>query len=102
MRSQQALSSLIEIIFSIVEFFLVLRFVLKLFGANPATPFTNWVYTSSEPLLAPFGGIFPSSVLQGRFTLDFSTLFALIIYSLISYFLLDILAPRERRTILVD
>lgn len=92
MRTYPLIAPLIEIVFGVVQFFLGLRLLLKFFGANPAVPFANWVYANSEPLLQPFWGIFPSPVLEGRFIVEFSTLFALMVYSIMAYFLLELLS----------
>ena len=85
------LKSLINIVFSIVEFLLGIRLLLKLFGANAGAPFVRWIYDTTAPLLEPFRGAFSSPVLEGRYVLEFNTLFALIIYLLVSYLLLEFL-----------
>lgn len=92
MRTYPLIAPLIEIVFGVVQFFLALRFILKFFGANPAAPFARWAYATSEPLLQPFRGIFLSPVLEGQFVIEFSTLFALLVYSVIAYFLLELLS----------
>lgn len=80
-----------DVIFSIIEVLLGLRIILRLFGANPNTPFVNWVYETTRPLLTPFSGIFPASVIQGGLVIDFTTIFALLIYGIIAYFVTEIL-----------
>jgi uncharacterized protein YggT (Ycf19 family) len=69
----------------VVEGFLTLRFLLRLFGANPVTPFTQFIYQSTLPILQPFSGIFPSPALSGGYVFEFTTLFAIIIYALVAY-----------------
>lgn len=76
------LSYLIKVVFAIVEFLIGLRVLLLLFGANPANGFVAWVYDNSQPLVAPFQGIFPT-VSQGRFIVDFSALFAMVVYAFV-------------------
>lgn len=68
----------------VVEGILGLRFVLKMFGANAANGFVNWVYEMSGVLLDPFRGIFPAKVFENQFVLEFSTLFAMLMYALIA------------------
>ena len=80
---------LINIVFTIVGFLLGLRIILRFFGANPSTPFVNWVYESSDSLLAPFAGIFPVSRIDGGFIVDFPAIFAVIIYAFIGYLILE-------------
>jgi len=70
---------------SLVEVMIALRVVLKLFGARTAAPFVMWVYETTAPLLKPFAGMFPSPVLEGGFIIEFSALFALIVYGLVAY-----------------
>lgn len=81
--------NLIGFITDIVVGLLGLRIVLKLFGASTSAPFVVWVYDTTKPLLSPFQGMFPSPEIAPRLTLEFSALFAIIIYSFIGYILLD-------------
>ena len=74
--------------FVLVELILTLRFVLKLFGANAANGFVNWAYETSGSLLEPFRGIFPSPVFHSTFVLELSTIFAMIIYAIVSILLI--------------
>ncbi len=98
MRVRELLANLINVFTGIVETFLALRFVLKLFGANPNSGFVNWVYEMSGALLEPFRGIFPTKVFENNYVLEFSTLFAMLIYSLFAFLLIavvDALTPRD-------
>lgn len=72
-------------IIGIVEFLISLRILLKLLGARPAAPFVTWVYATSQPLLSPFEGMFPSSTLTGGFILEISALFALVVYAFVGF-----------------
>lgn len=72
-------------ILGIVEFLLSLRIILKLFGASPTAPFVSWIYETTQPLLVPFIGAFPSPRLEGGFIIEFSSLFALIVFAFIGY-----------------
>lgn len=76
------LTGLVNIVFFVAEVLLLLRFVLRLFGADSSTPFVSWIMETSQPLLAPFAGMFPTPVLEGGFVLEFTTLFALVIFEL--------------------
>lgn len=81
------LTSLINLVIAAVEVLLVLRLVLKFFGANTATPFVQWVYDTTAPIIAPFRGIFVSPTLEGQYVLEFQTIFAIIIYAIVGYLL---------------
>jgi uncharacterized protein YggT (Ycf19 family) len=64
-----------------------LAFVLRVFGANPDTDFTEWVYRSVERAMAPFRGIFEPIELTDSSVLDTSLLFAMIVYGIVALFL---------------
>lgn len=51
-------SRVIALLFSVVEVLLLVRFVFKLFGANAGQGFVSAIYGITEPLVAPFRGIF--------------------------------------------
>jgi hypothetical protein len=83
MSLRYLITRLVYVFFVLVELFLVLRFVLRLFGANAANGFVNWVYEMSSVLLDPFRGIFPTPVFESTYVLELSTIFAMIIYAVV-------------------
>ncbi len=82
MRIRELLLGLVNFFVAIAVGFLAFRFVLKLFGANAENGFVNWLYNTSGELLDPFRGIFPVRVVDGAFVVEFSTIFAIIVYML--------------------
>jgi hypothetical protein len=66
-----------------IDVLIAIRFVLKLFGANPA-PFVRFMYDVTWPLVAPFHGIF-NTAQEGRSILEPESLVAIAIYSLIGW-----------------
>ncbi len=78
-------------IFDIIELLLGIRFVLKLFGADPTTSFSNFIETVAGPLLAPFRGIFAAVATQGMI-FDWATLVAMAVYALIAYIIVRLLS----------
>lgn len=48
----------IALVFTVVEVLLLVRFALKLFGANADQPLVSAIYGITEPLVGPFRGIF--------------------------------------------
>ena len=82
---------IINIAMSVVAFFIGLRFLLTLFGANTATPFVSWVYQISGNLVYPFQGIFPNLVLTGGAAIDMVAIVALVDYSVIGYLAISVL-----------
>lgn len=90
--------AIVNFMLAVVGVLLGLRFVLKLFGANAENGFVNWVYEVSGEILGPFRGIFPSANVEG-FVIEFSTIFALMVYAIIgmlAYYLIDVLDLRRR------
>jgi uncharacterized protein YggT (Ycf19 family) len=88
MRPTFYLSRLIHLIIGLAEIVLVLRIILRLFAANPTASFVHWIYTTSNTLLEPFRGIFQTGVIDKSYVLDFTALFALVIYGLIGALLI--------------
>jgi hypothetical protein len=66
-----------------IDVLIAIRFVLKLFGANPA-PFVRFMYDVTWPLVAPFHGIF-NTAQEGRSILEPESLVAIAIYSLLGW-----------------
>ncbi|HET7578739.1 MAG TPA: YggT family protein [Bacillales bacterium] len=87
----------INIILEVVEAILGIHILLKLFGANEGVPFVNWMYHLSAPLLKPFHGIFDNMVFQGKYVLDLSAVFALIIYGIVGYLVLLLLGSFNKK-----
>ncbi len=76
---------ILAFLFSLLEFILMARFLLKLLGANPAAEAVAWLYQTSEPLLKPFTLAFPAAAAQRGGVLEYNTLFALFVYAFIGY-----------------
>lgn len=76
-----------------VEIILGLRFMLKIFAANPLAPFVSWIYGISSIFFAPFSGIFPVYIQNGSI-FEFSTLFAILVYGLVGYGLMRLAMPK--------
>lgn len=77
--------TLTNAILGIIEFLLSFRIILKLFGASASAPFVRWIYETTQPLLSPFIGAFPSPRLEGGLVIEFSSLFALIVFAFAGY-----------------
>lgn len=91
MIGSQLILFLTRTVFAFAEVIITLRIVLKILGANTAAPFVLWIYDTSKPLLAPFTGMFPSENISGGFIIEFSALFALVIYALVSYLIEELI-----------
>ncbi|MEX2515207.1 MAG: YggT family protein [Candidatus Paceibacterota bacterium] len=88
-RTRNIINSVINIILTIVEGLLLFRLILKLLAADSSAIFTRWIYETSQPLLAPFEGMFPT-VVESGIALEMSTLFAIMVYALLGYLLIAI------------
>lgn len=85
-----------------IDALIAIRFVLKLFGANPA-PFVRFIYDVTWPLVAPFHGIFNTDQV-GRTILEPESLVAIAIYTLIGWGLVSLIRilSRPGRTTVVE
>lgn len=72
-----------NLIMTIFEVLLGLRFIFKLFAANSSALFTTWLYQTTDVMISPFRGIFQSQVVNGKFVFDTTTLISIVIYGLI-------------------
>lgn len=94
----QLLTKFILLVTNTIEALLGLRIILKLLGAAPEAPFVAWIYNTTSPLLYPFRNMFPESNLANSFNLEFSSIFALIIYSFISYLIIHMINLTSKTT----
>ena len=62
-----------------LEILLMLRFLLRITGANPQNEFTQFIYNLSAPFMAPFSTLFISPTTN---IFDVNIIIAIIVYSL--------------------
>ncbi|MFT8317997.1 MAG: YggT family protein [Sporolactobacillus sp.] len=77
------LPKLVSILLTFIQVIIVLYILLKFFSAND-TPFVHLLNALAAPLLHPFEGIFHPVIFNAH-TLDLSSVFALIVYSVIGF-----------------
>jgi hypothetical protein len=87
-----------------LELLFLLRFVLKLLGADPYNQFAQTLYNFTGFFLYPFEGIVPSTTIgpSGHGVIEWSTLVGMAVYALLFYLiklLLRITISRPRETI---
>ena len=58
-KSVWSATSVVVLIFTVLEVLLLLRFTFKLLGANGGQPLVAALYAVTDPLIRPFQGIFP-------------------------------------------
>jgi uncharacterized protein YggT (Ycf19 family) len=78
-----------------VDILLAIRFVLKLLGGSTVSGFVTFMYDITQPLVAPFHGIFNTAV-QGRSVLEPESLVAIAIYSLIGWGIVSLIRMMTR------
>ena len=71
----------VTLLFTVLEVLLLLRFILKLTGANAQQPLVSGLYRITEPLVRPFQGIFPE---PSGSALDLAALLAVAFFFLIA------------------
>lgn len=93
-NSRTVATNLVWFIVGLIEISVALRFVLKLFGANPNNGFVDFVYTFTGYLTAPFDNIFNvAKVTSGSVHSVFepSIIVAAIVYGLIGWGIVTLL-----------
>jgi uncharacterized protein YggT (Ycf19 family) len=83
-------------IVGIIDLLLVLRLVFLLFGAQ-SVGFADLLYTITNPLIAPFRGIFPAPAVDGSY-FDTASLVAIIVYVLIGWVIARLIDLATRPT----
>jgi len=94
-RRSSSGSQALYVLLDILEVILAVRFLFKLLAANAASPFVNFVYNLSSPLVAPFRNIF-SNTQTGFGVLEWSTIIAMIVYAIIAYLLAGLIENTSR------
>jgi uncharacterized protein YggT (Ycf19 family) len=91
-----AVTRIVTLLFTVLEVLLLLRFILKLAGANANQPLVSGLYRLTEPLVRPFQGIFPEPA--GPPALDLAALLAVAFFFLIAALIVAVVraitAPR--------
>jgi uncharacterized protein YggT (Ycf19 family) len=91
-----AVTRIVTLLFTVIEVLLLLRFILKLFGANANQALVSGLYRVTEPLVRPFQGIFPEP--SGPPALDLAALLAVAFFFLIAALIVAVVraitAPR--------
>lgn len=86
----------IWLIVGTVMILLALRFLLLLLGANPAAPFTQFIYALTGPLMVPFEPVF-GRARYGAALFDWSTLLAMVVYALVGWIITSLIVALSPR-----
>lgn len=90
LRLYELLKTIVNMVLSVITFFLVTRIVLRFFSTNPSTPFVGWVFDISSFLMQPFANIAPNIITQTG-VLDIVATVSLLAYLIAGYFLLSLI-----------
>lgn len=74
----------------ILEGLLAFRFLLRLFQANPAAGFTDFIYSITYPFVAPFFRVFQITDIDGNI-FEWTTLLAMVVYWLLALAIIRLL-----------
>ncbi|MEC4806273.1 MAG: YggT family protein [Jaaginema sp. PMC 1079.18] len=89
MRRQTMLNKVVNFIYYLVaalEVLLVIRFFLRLSGANAENDFAGLIYAISQPFYAPFSTLFISPTANSnRSVFDVNVLVAIAVYALLAW-----------------
>jgi hypothetical protein len=77
-------TQVVWLLLTIFEALLALRFVLKLIGDNPASPFAAVLYGFTDLFLFPFAGLIGTPA-AGGMVMEISTLIAMLVYGLLAW-----------------
>jgi YggT family protein len=83
-----SLAHILEIVLTIFYWLILLRALISWVDANPVNPIVQFLYNTTEPVLAPLRKIMPVNY---RFGIDFSPLVAFLIIVFIKSFLVSTL-----------
>ncbi len=75
---------IIYYVLGVLEVLFAFRFLFKLLGANPLSPFVSFIYALTKVFLYPFIGIFRTSVIETQAVFEPATLIGMIVYALIA------------------
>ena len=90
-------AQIIYTIGGIVEALIVIRLILELLAANPGAGFTSLIYNITDPLVAPFQGVF-STPRSHDSVLDLAAILALIVYALLTWLVARLVDLIQRRS----
>jgi hypothetical protein len=77
-------TQLVWLLFGILEALIALRILLKLIGANPASPISVLIYGFTDLFLFPFAGLVATPA-AGNMVLELSSFLAMVVYALIAW-----------------
>ncbi len=99
---REAFDEVIYLVFGIINGLLLIRVVLKLLAANPLAGFSKFIYGLTDVFLAPFRNLLPTVGGGSGAVLEMSTVIAIIVYALIGWALVRLVAITFFRNVTVS
>ncbi|HEX2348948.1 MAG TPA: YggT family protein [Ktedonobacterales bacterium] len=87
----------IYVVFGVGITLIIIRVILKALAANPDAGFTSFLYGVTNPLVAPFQGIFATPQAGTGSVFELSSIIAIIVYALIAWALVRLVVLMGRR-----
>jgi uncharacterized protein YggT (Ycf19 family) len=81
-RGSTLAERIVYLVGSVIISVLALRFILSLLGANRGNVIADFIYSVSQPFVAPFFGLFNYTPQFGVVRFEFETLVAIIFYTI--------------------
>lgn len=91
------IGQVIYVILGIIIALIVIRVILKALAANPGAGFTSFVYGITNPLVAPFQGIFATPTASTGSVFEFSSVVAIVVYALVAWAIVSLIGIAGRR-----
>jgi uncharacterized protein YggT (Ycf19 family) len=82
-RGMARLSQVVDYLFWVIYALLGMRLFLGLLAARSGAGFVQFVRAVTDPLYAPFRGIFPSPTAEGGYTLALPIVMAILVYAIL-------------------
>ena len=76
---------------------LIIRVILKALAAKTGADFTRFIYGITDPLVAPFQGIFATRQAGTGSVFEFSSVVAIVVYALVAWAIVRLAALASRR-----
>jgi uncharacterized protein YggT (Ycf19 family) len=89
-RQMFQVEQIVYLLASIIEIILLLRFLFVFFNANQSVRFVEALYDLASVFVSPFLYIFPSTIIGG-YTIEWSSLIAILVYAFLSAIFVKIL-----------
>ena len=84
------IQQIIYLILGVMEGLITIRFLLRLFAANPAAGFAQFIYGVTGPMLFPFYGLFPTPQFEGS-VMEVISIVAMLVYALLAWLVIRIM-----------